>query len=292
MIHLPSALRRFADSWRASEWPPIVLLLGIAGVVVYLVDPRGDFPLNDDWGYAQAVQRLLEEGEIRLTDFGSMTLLTQILWGAAFSKLWGFSFETLRASTLVLGLVGLLSWYGTLRELRVSRGLALLAVATLLANPLFLLLSHTFMTDVPFLGVSGAATFFLVRGFQRGSPRCLVGALLLALAATFLRQLGLALFVGFALAVLWRRWREARAWLVAAAPPLGTIALLRWYQSWLASRGSLPENYDLQWRQIRDGFSAAPFERIGQWFVTSFDVLIYVGLFAAPLAAVWLLQPR
>ena len=284
------ALRAAGRRWWGGELAPLVGLAGLAVLVVLLVDPRGDFPLNDDWCFALAVRHLLREGEVRLTDWGSMTLVTQILWGAVFSLPRGFSFEALRVSSLVLGLVALVASYVTLRELEVARGLAVLAALTLLANPLFVVLAHTFMTDVPFLGFSTAAVYLLVRAFTRDSRPALAGGLSLALAATFVRQLGLVLFIGFALASLWRRWRTGRDWMVAWAPLLGAFGLLRWYEAWLARRGSLPENYYLQWRLIRADLSAGVGEMIGRSFGTALEMAIYLGLFVLPIAAMWIVQ--
>ena len=222
---------------------------GLWVAVVLAVDPRGRFPLNDDWCWAEAVRTLLTRGEIRLVDLGSPALLTQILWGAAFAAIFGFSFEVLRASTIVLGLVALLSLRGIARELGAGPASASLAAIALLATPLFVVLGHTFMTDVPFLGFSLASVWLLLRGFERESKVATWGGLLLAVAATFVRQLGLSLLVGFAVATLARGWpmgvggggvggwRRPRQWLVACAPLAAGFTLLRIYEAWLAQSG-------------------------------------------------------
>jgi hypothetical protein len=68
----------------------------------------GNFPLNDDWSYGQAVQNLVSSHQYRLTNWTSMPLLTQVLWGTLFSLPAGFSFTALRFSTLFLSLTALL----------------------------------------------------------------------------------------------------------------------------------------------------------------------------------------
>ena len=62
----------------------------------WLIGMHGDFPLNDDWSYSIAVQRLLDEGSFRPTDWTSMPLLTHTLWGALFCIPNGYSAEALR----------------------------------------------------------------------------------------------------------------------------------------------------------------------------------------------------
>lgn len=72
------------------------------GMAVMLVDYQGNFPLNDDWSYGITVKRLVEEGTFDPTAWTSMSLISQTLWGSLFCYLFGFFFEVLRLSTLLL----------------------------------------------------------------------------------------------------------------------------------------------------------------------------------------------
>ena len=83
--------------------------------------------------------------------------LAQILWGALFSQLLGFSFVVLRLSTLVLAWAGLARL--VLDAARVGDPAVLAGLGTLMlwCNPVFFVLSHSFMTDVPFVSVMNAA---------------------------------------------------------------------------------------------------------------------------------------
>src|SRR5512139_458155 len=71
----------------------------LALVLCALVDPRGEFPINDDWAYAHSVQWLLAEHRIRLSDWIAMNLLPQTLIGGAAAQVAGFSFSLLRHLT-------------------------------------------------------------------------------------------------------------------------------------------------------------------------------------------------
>lgn len=62
----------------------LFLLLGFLTVLL-LTNPAGNFPLNDDWSYSQAVRDLVQNHKYLLTNSTSMPLLTQVLWGALFS---------------------------------------------------------------------------------------------------------------------------------------------------------------------------------------------------------------
>lgn len=172
----------------AAPIAPYMALAGIWLLTIFIVPPRGDFPLNDDWMYAKVVQHLVETGEYQATPYADPTFILQAYWGAAFVKLFGFSFETLRISTLVLGLVAVWAAHWAAREAGLNTHWAFLVALTLLVNPLFLNLSYTFMTDVPFIALmllSGAAT---VHALRTKDLRWLAISMSLTACAALIRQ--------------------------------------------------------------------------------------------------------
>ena len=76
---------------------------------------------------------------------------SQAYWGALFARLFGYSFSSLRVSTLVLAAFGLIAFYQLAKEHGLDDIQAGLLTLGLLASPLVLRTSFTFMTDVPFL---------------------------------------------------------------------------------------------------------------------------------------------
>ena len=56
---------------------PLALTLGWVALVL-LIGPWGDFPLNDDWCYAKSVQTLVETGQLKLYNWGEMTLVAHV----------------------------------------------------------------------------------------------------------------------------------------------------------------------------------------------------------------------
>ena len=74
----------------------LVLLILLHLAMVAIVQPRGDFPVNDDWAFAQSAKWLLDEGRLRLSDWVPMYLVPQTLAGAAVASIFGLSFEVLR----------------------------------------------------------------------------------------------------------------------------------------------------------------------------------------------------
>jgi len=267
-----------------------VASLALLVAIVVIVDPRGDFPLIDDWGYALPIEHWLARGELRFTGWQSMTLATQLLWGALFSAPFGFSFTALRLSTLVAAGGALLGQYWLARELGSEREGAQWAALTLLANPVFLLLSHTFMTDVPFLALTLASAALLVRALATGDALPWVAGLVLAVAAVLLRQVGLALPMAFCAGVALRFGLGRALWL-GAVLPLGIAALiLVGYEGAIESAGLQSKLYPLRSEALFSALSDLargnlgalrhPLERSGA-------LILYGGLFSAPAAA-WL----
>lgn len=268
---------------RLADLAVIAALTAAWVACVALVDPVGDFPLNDDWSYGTSVLTLVETGSFRLGDWVSMPLVVQVLWGALFCRPDGFSFTALRVSTLVLGCAGVLSTYGLLRVGRARRRYAALGALLLAANPIYFQLSHTFMTDVPFAAVALTAALLLLYGVEHDSRRAVAAGTAAAVAATLIRQVGLVVPAAFAAAYLVRHgggWRRVAA---AAVPLLLAAAALLAYNAWLASHQTLPALYHVQVTEL----SAAlrhPLRTAGSGVVRLFKSVWWLGLFSLPLA--------
>ena len=260
----------------------VLILVLLFLVVLVLTNPLGNFPLNDDWSYGQAVQNLVSNHQYRLTSWTSMPLLTQVLWGALFSLPAGFSFTALRFSTLFLSLAALLC----LLLLVQSRGErlfpALLAPLLLLFNPVYLDLSHTFMTDVPFIAFTLGSLLLLVRGAERGSKMLLGLGVCMAVLATLLRQTGVLIPIAFGVGYLSSRGITARRTLLTIGFLLLTVFSLVAYTLWLSATGRTPTGYQAQSAQVLAVF-ASGLPGIARQVVSSLLITyIYLDIFTLP----------
>ena len=207
--------------------PPAVLILVMAALVT-LVPPMGEFPVDDDWDYARAVQTLIEQGRPGVSVSVSASLVLQTYWGGLFAHLFGFSHTTLRISTLVLAGGGALAFYLVLRE-QLDSERALLGALLLLVNPLYVFLSYSFMTDVPFLSLALWALFCYVRALRTARPRLgwLAAGSALAGGAFLIRQvagtLPLAALAGLLLTAGWRTATRPRHLLAVLVPFLPAV---------------------------------------------------------------------
>lgn len=232
-----------SSSGPARAWGAGLCLLGFWLAAAWLVDPAGEFPLNDDWSYWQALMALLHQGRLASTGWagGGIALIVHLLWGGLFTSLFGESFTALRLSVVVMGLLGSGALFMLLRSVGASAGVALLGALTLAANPLFFSQSFTFMTDVTATSLVAMALLALHGGMGRGAWGLVCLGLLLCAAAVLTRQLALVLAVGF-LAATWLhpaaralgRWRLTLLTVVLVCGPW-----LAW--EWmLAASGSTP----------------------------------------------------
>jgi Dolichyl-phosphate-mannose-protein mannosyltransferase len=205
---------------------PVVLACWCAAAVVLW--PFHAVPFVDDWVYAWSVENLLTNRRLEVLDFSSNVIYAQALWGALFCLPFGFSFAALRVSTWVLASVALAGVYRLLREADASEAGATLGAASLAAYPPFLMLSVSFMTDVPLVAVEAWMFVFYVRAHRHRSSRDLwIGTLLAAIAGA-IRVVGLVPAAAMAAALLVDRrgWGRARGrFLVPLAAVVATGGL-------------------------------------------------------------------
>jgi len=261
----------------------IAVLAIIYVISILIVNPLGDFPLNDDWSYARAVKGLVEYGDWRPTGWTGTPLITQSLWGAIFCVPGGFSFNALRFSTLISAVVGVIGVYILLVTNNRGRILAVIAALTLAFNPIYYELSFTFMTDVLFTALSILSSIFFLRFIRRFGYLDLLIACVLAVAATLCRQLGLFLPLAFAVALGMQRGFATR-WLPRAIlpsmvpailPSIVCVAALMLFLHWMRVTGRTPALYGMS--GAAGGLSI---KTIGSRADTA---LLYLGLFCLPI---------
>jgi len=262
------------------------------GLASVLANPVGDFPLCDDWSYGRSVVSLLGTGHLRFTGWVSMPLVVQTVWGALFCLPFGFSFTALRLSTLVLGMVALLAVYGVLREAGARRDLAVLGSLTFGLNPLFLLLSYTFMTDVPFCALMALSLLLFMRGTRRRKPFETAGGVAVACAATMIRQVGLVVPLVFAVGHLARHGMGRRSLAVALLPIAIAGALLGGYRAWLEGTHGLPAGYDVQALRLLNTLRGPLPSVLAAFCKRGAVALVYLGLFLLPVLVPLVLRRR
>jgi hypothetical protein len=258
---------------------------------LFIINPLGNFPLNDDWSFGLAVEHLMKYHEFRPTEWTAMSLLTNVLWGGLFCLPAGFSFTALRLSSLTASILGILGIYCLAKQARLPRWLTVIAILTLAFNPVYYALSNTFMTDVLFAAIFIFAAFFLLRHLKSEANSDLAIGTALIVLATLSRQLAIAMPLAFAIVWFLKRGFRSRDMLRAVIPAVVAIGTLIVFQHWLTITGRLPavssgRNQDLIKAIV------SPNRTLPNFAYNAYVSLVYLGLFLSPvglcsLAGAW-----
>lgn len=273
---IPAPMRR--------DLADLLLLLTAWSVMAWAVGLGGEFALNDDWSYAAAVQHLLEHGTFRPTQWTSMPLVTHAAWGALFCLPGGFSHVALRVSTLAAAGLGIVATYGLLGEVGASRTARLLGAFVVACNPLWVALSLTFMTDVPFTSFATLALWLYLRSLRTRSRGLAVAGTVVMLWATLNRQLGLFVAVAWLAGVLRRDPRSGRTLLRALLPLAVGIGALLAMQAWLVAHDAMPSEYTVKQRALLQALTK-PGALAHDVAYGAFVAVNYLGLFLLPVLA-------
>ena len=260
----------------------LLIIAALWCISLFIVNPIGNFPLNDDWSYGLAVKRLVETGDYRPSGWTAMPLITNVLWASLFCIPAGFSFTALRLSTLTVSFLGLAGCYLLIRDLRQPRWLAVLTTLTLGFNPIYYALSNTFMTDVSYTAITIFAAIFFARSLRTGSDFALVVGTTLAVAATLSRQLGISVPLGFAVSLILTRGFTRRNLRRAAIPPALCIGAFLLFHQWLAASGRLPALYGIQTRDLLQALGH-PQALLVSLANNALKSLFYLGWFVLPV---------
>lgn len=260
----------------------ILSITAIWLIMVVMVNPVGNFPLNDDWAYAASVKKLLS-GNLVIPDWSAANIASQIVWGAIFSKLFGFSYTVLRVSTLVLGLVGVIYSFRLMRELGLSSTISVMGALTLAVNPIYFALSNTFMTDVPFFAFSILALFYLVRAFHSDAWIDICLGTIAAVIALLVRQVGFAIPLAFALSYMIGRRLSTDSLLKALTPLILCIVVQISFKAWLDWAGQTPTMYGHQIQLIIDALSLPIFSILASYGKNALIIVTYLAVFASPI---------
>ena len=200
-----------------------------------IVQPWGNFPLNDDWSYAKSVLSVDRVGHVDIGEWPAMTLLTHALWGYVFIKLFGFSFLVLRISTWISMCIGLYVFYLLGLRLSGSKPKAVLMTAVLLYNPIYFNLSNTFMTDVNFITLLILCLYVVYSFLNHPSFYKVMVILFLSVAITLLRQFGVLVPVAFLMITCFIKENKLK-WMCSAFAVLClTYFTLLYYENFLKS---------------------------------------------------------
>lgn len=262
----------------------IALLLLVFAVCEYFICPTVVSSLNDDWSYKHSVIYLQETGKIDIGYWPAMSLVAHILWGNLFVSLFGDSHFVLRCSTLCLSAFTIVLLYSLSFRYYGSFRASLLTTLFLIFNPLWFLLSNSFMTDVPFLFWTMLGIYCAEKMIMGGRYLYVIGFSIACVQSILIRQFGMALPASFLIfgliAVLTKRINFRQAAMILLPVCLSVITYVA-FENWIP--GHLPEVSAYQSASNLTKDLSGLFQRASETFVHRFSqTLFYLGLFIGP----------
>ena len=134
----------------------------------------------DDGPYSLVAKNLAATGHIHYNGWSAAMLGGQLYLGAAFIKLFGFSFTTVRMSTLLMAVIMAWLLQRTLVRAGVQERNATIGTLALVLSPLYLMLSVTYMTDISGLFAVVLCLYGCLRALQSSTDRATIAWLCFA----------------------------------------------------------------------------------------------------------------
>src|SRR3989344_5269618 len=179
----------------------LILILGLYIILVLIINPNGNFPINDDWIFYRQVEAFLS-GQFRINSLIDPSFISQGIVALFWSKIFGLSFYSLRLLSILFTLVFAFFTYRSLEILKIKEYIARLVILLLLFNPIILNSSMTFMTEIYFLAFLSTSIFFFIKYFQKSNIPYLILSCIFSGFALLTRQTGIVLFISFILVIL------------------------------------------------------------------------------------------
>lgn len=251
----------------------ILILLGLFLLQFLLISPRGEFPLNDDWVHIEMIKHWVETGAFRMNPYTGPLLFFPIIYGAALTKIFSFSFSLFRISTLTLTFFLTIGIFLFIHKKSNNPVFAFLAALTIWLNPIVYNLSFTFMTDVPALAFLFAAIFCFVKGQENNNWRYFFLGSLAGILGFYTRQTNILILVAFGLYTLFNsRLRSVKNIVVLGIPAVIGAGIYWWLQvHQLLPDGGASHNIPGKRALLEHAF---------WWFWYS---VLYLGLFTLPI---------
>ena len=232
-----------APRWRRFGGTAFLLL--VLAAVTVLLNPRRELLTWDDgWAYARSVVTMLESGRYALDNWAAANTPVQIALAALESKIFGYSLVLLRLDTMALLVVLVLAFRSLAQASGSPPDEAVVLSLALVASPVLLMLSFTFMSDVQFLAWLILALTLYQRGLRLRRALPIIGGSIAAACAIGTRQIGIAILGGWLVAFLVARSEERPALRILVLAVALPIALSAW-QFW---QGAAAPNFTQAYR--------------------------------------------
>src|SRR5208283_4758501 len=138
----------------------------ILAAAIVIVWPVGEISYADDPAYTYIAQQAAQTGHFVYNGWEPTIMILHAYWGALFIRLFGFSFDCLRLSTIPFAFGSVVFCYLLVRRAGLQAKEALFVTALSGFCPLFLPVAVSYMTDLPGLFFLFASLYALTRAAE------------------------------------------------------------------------------------------------------------------------------
>ena len=179
---LPSSLNmKGSSSSRVTKWRiDAFLCSAFLLLCIVAVHPGVEIGMIDDFSYFKSAQVLASTGHVVYNGWAAAMLGWQLYLGALFIKLFGASYTAVRASTTIIALVMVFLVQRIYLRLGINSWNASMGTLTLVACPLFMPLSVSFLSDIDGLFCIVLCLYACLRALQAPANRSALGWLVFA----------------------------------------------------------------------------------------------------------------
>ena len=201
--------------------------------------PLRNQAFQDDFAYHLTAKTYYESGIMKLSDWGSASLISQIYWTTLFTKAFGYSMKIDHLSTIALFFIAIIAFYFLLKRLTDERRAIIFSI-TLFAFPWIFQFTYSYLSDIFSTSFMLISLFFYTKAIQDNNNTSYFFGSLFAGTAFLSRQTGivipLALFLILSYKSFVNRKIEYKGLLLSLVP---FIIIFFCYQSWLKIPGNL-----------------------------------------------------
>lgn len=265
----------------------------VSAACLWAAYPVAEMGFLDDWSYVKTAQVFAQTGHFVYNGWATAMLGWQVVWGALFIRLFGFSFTVVRLSTLVVAMATIALFHVTLVRFGINARNAVLGTLVLGLSPLFMPVAASFMTDVSGLFVIVLCLYLCQRAVAARSSEATIAWLCLAAASNVLggtaRQiawLGALVMVPSAGWLLRKRrgvlWTSSLWWVISV---VSVLACMRWF-------GRQPYSVPEPYLKGLDSYRLDPVFQVIRLLFQMLGAALCLMLAVFPILAAWLPQMR
>ena len=209
--------------------------------------PYANMGICDDWPYILMAQHLAATGHTVYNGWAAPMLTCQLYLADALIKLFGFSFTTVRMSTLLVAVAMAFALQRTFVRAGITEFNATIGTLALILSPLYLMLSVTFMTDIFGLFAIVLCLYGCLRALQSSTDGSTIAWLCFAVLTNAIfgtsRQIAWLGILVMVPSTLWLLRSRRRVLLAGAAATLAGALFIFLCLQWLKRQPySVPEH--------------------------------------------------